>query len=236
MMSKKCLRLFPWMTILFCIPKAQHWNYMTIPCVLKIGRGGQNMSLPPLNNSLYGNDIFQWYTDRPTVTNTLCLYQNNEYYTQSNEDISNIKWQCTKNHTLILINLTATYSRNYYFQSLKTLGQGIPRPSSLYYNVSVHLTHQTHCHTTTLSLYPPTPVHNSLTISPSLASTNFTHVAVHHAAGNVEAQHNTATPHTTWIIPLVIIITIIILICFKFPQKAWNKFTQYRYNSMLAAA
>lgn len=69
---------------------------MTIPCVLKIGRGGQNMSLPPLNNSLYGNDIFQWYTNRPTVTNTLCLYQNNEYYTQSNEDISNIKWQCTK--------------------------------------------------------------------------------------------------------------------------------------------
>lgn len=69
---------------------------MTIPCVLKIGRGGQNMSLPPLNNSLYGNDIFQWYTDRPTVTNTLCLYQNNEYHAQSNEDISNIKWQCTK--------------------------------------------------------------------------------------------------------------------------------------------
>lgn len=141
-----------------------------------------------------------------------------------------------KNHTLILINLTATYSRNYYFQSLKTLGQGIPRPNSLCYNVSVHLTHQTHCHTTTLSLYPPTPVHNSLTISPSLASTNFTHVAVHHAAGNVEAQHKTATPHTTWIIPLVIIITIIILICFKFPQKAWNKFTQYRYSGMLAAA
>nr|ACV65856.1 membrane glycoprotein UL9 [Human betaherpesvirus 5]ACV66134.1 membrane glycoprotein UL9 [Human betaherpesvirus 5] len=236
MMSKKCLRLFLWMTILFCIPKAQHWNYMTIPCVLKIGRGGQNMSLPPLNNSLYGNDIFQWYTDRPTVTNRLCLYQNNEYYVQSNEDISNIKWQCTKNHTLILINLTATYSRNYYFQSLKTLGQGIPRPNSLCYNVSVHLTHQTHCHTTTLSLYPPTPVHNSLTISPSLASTNFTHVTVHHAAGNVEAQHKTATPHTTWIIPLVIIITIIILICFKFPQKAWNKFTQYRYSDMLAAA
>lgn len=209
---------------------------MTIPCVLKIGRGGQNMSLPPLNNSLYGNDIFQWYTDRPTVTNRLCLYQNNEYYVQSNEDISNIKWQCTKNHTLILINLTATYSRNYYFQSLKTLGQGIPRPNSLCYNVSVHLTHQTHCHTTTLSLYPPTPVHNSLTISPSLASTNFTHVTVHHAAGNVEAQHKTATPHTTWIIPLVIIITIIILICFKFPQKAWNKFTQYRYSDMLAAA
>lgn len=224
------------MTILFCIPKAQHWNYMTMPCVLKIGRGGQNMSLPPLNNSLYGNDIFQWYTDRPTVTNTLCLYQNNEYHVQSNEDISNIKWQCTKNHTLILINLTATYSRNYYFQSLKTLGQGIPRPNSLCYNVSVHFTHQTHCHTTTLSLYPPTPVHNSLTISPSLASTNFTHVAVHHAAGNVEAQHEAATPHTTWIIPLVIIITIIILICFKFPQKAWNKFTQYRYSDMLAAA
>lgn len=64
---------------------------MTMPCVLKIGRGGQNMSLPPLNNSLYGNDIFQWYTDRPTVTNTLCLYQNNEYHVQSNEDISNIK-------------------------------------------------------------------------------------------------------------------------------------------------
>lgn len=209
---------------------------MTMPCVLKIGRGGQNMSLPPLNNSLYGNDIFQWYTDRPTVTNTLCLYQNNEYHVQSNEDISNIKWQCTKNHTLILINLTATYSRNYYFQSLKTLGQGIPRPNSLCYNVSVHFTHQTHCHTTTLSLYPPTPVHNSLTISPSLASTNFTHVAVHHAAGNVEAQHEAATPHTTWIIPLVIIITIIILICFKFPQKAWNKFTQYRYSDMLAAA
>ena len=224
------------MTILFCIPKAQHWNYMTMPYVLKIGRGGQNMSLPPLNNSLYGNDIFQWYTDRPTVTNTLCLYQNNEYHVQSNEDISNIKWQCTKNHTLILINLTATYSRNYYFQSLKTLGQGIPRPNSLCYNVSVHFTHQTHCHTTTLSLYPPTPVHNSLTISPSLASTNFTHVAVHHAAGNVEAQHEAATPHTTWIIPLVIIITIIILICFKFPQKAWNKFTQYRYSDMLAAA
>lgn len=223
------------MTILFCIPKAQHWNYMTMPCVLKIGRGGQNMSLPPLNNSLYGNDIFQWYTDRPTVTNTLCLYQNNEYHVQSNEDISNIKWQCTENHTLILINLTATYSRNYYFQSLKTLGQGIPRPNSLCYNVSVHFTHQTHCHTTTLSLYPPTPVHNSLTISPSLASTNFTHVAVHHAAGNVEAQHEAVTPHTTWIIPLIIIITIIILICFKFPQKAWNKFTQYRYSDMLAA-
>lgn len=224
------------MTILFCTPKSQHWNYMTIPCVLKIGRGGQNMSLPPLNNSLYGNDIFQWYADRPTVTNTLCLYQNNKYHVQSNEDISNIKWRCTKKHTLILINLTATYSRNYYFQSLKTLGQGIPRPNSLCYNVSVHLTHQTHCHTTTLSLYPPTPVHNSLTISPSLASTNFTHVAVHHAAGNVEAQHEAATPHTMWIIPLVIIITIIILICFKFPQKAWNKFTQYLYNSMLAAA
>lgn len=223
------------MTILFCIPKAQHWNYMTMPCVLKIGRGGQNMSLPPLNNSLYGNDIFQWYTDRPAVTNTLCLYQNNEYHVQSNEDISNIKWQCTENHTLILINLTATYSRNYYFQSLKTLGQGIPRPNSLCYNVSVHFTHQTHCHTTTLSLYPPTPVHNSLTISPSLASTNFTHVAVHHAAGNVEAQHEAVTPHTTWIIPLIIIITIIILICFKFPQKAWNKFTQYRYSDMLAA-
>ncbi|AFR55005.1 membrane protein UL6/membrane glycoprotein UL9 fusion protein [Human betaherpesvirus 5] len=154
---------------------------------------------------------------------------------------SSMSWAVTSNglpncSTVILINLTATYSRNYYFQSLKTLGQGIPRPNSLCYNVSVHFTHQTHCHTTTLSLYPPTPVHNSLTISPSLASTNFTHVAVHHAAGNVEAQHEAATPHTTWIIPLVIIITIIILICFKFPQKAWNKFTQYRYSDMLAAA
>lgn len=233
-MSKR-LQVFPWITILFYTSKSQYWNYMTIPCTPTVGYGSHNISLHPLNNSLFQDDVFEWYIDKPMVTNKLCLYQSNERI-KSNLDSPNIMWQCTDNRTLILMNLITTYSRNYYFQSFKYLGQGVPKPNNLCYNVSVHFTHQTHCHTTTSSLYPPTSVHDSLEISQSFTSTNFTHTAVHYAAGNVEAQHDTATSHTMWIIPLVIVITIIVLICFKFPQKAWNKFTQYRYSGMLAAA
>lgn len=121
-------------------------------------------------------------------------------------------------------------------------------PSSQYYTFSwykdslrvfnmlcyVHSTYQTYTHTTIL-FHPLTSTHNSLTMLSSLTSTNLTHTAVHYAAINVKAQHDTATSHTIWIIPLVIIITIIVLICFKFPQKAWNKLIQYRYSGMPAA-
>lgn len=223
--------LLRWITIILCTRKSNYWNYISTPCTSIVGYSGQNISLSPVNKLSVKDDAFQWYIDKPRVTNALCIYQNNECSVQPNENAPNIKWQSVQNHTLILINLTTTYSRNYYFNSFETLGVTIAKYNTLCYNVSVHSAYQTHCCTTTLSMYSPTPVHRSYT----LTSTNFTHVAVHYTAGNVEAQHDTATPHTMWIIPLVIVITIIVLICFKFPQKAWNKFTQYRYNSMLAA-
>lgn len=228
--------LFSWITILTYVQRSYHWNYMRTQCSPKIGHGNQNISLPPLNNSLLQDDVFEWYIDRPTVTNILCIYYHNEYRVKSNEDILYIKWQCTENHTLNLINLTEIYGRTYYFQSFKTLGQGTLKPNTLCYKVSLHSTHQIHYYTTTLSPYPSKPTQKSPKTLLSLTPTNFTHIAVHYAAGNVEAQHDTATSHTMWIIPLVIVITIIVLICFKFPQKAWNKFTQYRYSGMIAAA
>ncbi|AKI21281.1 membrane glycoprotein UL9 [Human betaherpesvirus 5] len=219
-----------WITILLRIQQFyQWWKPDTTSCIQKTGYEGQNLSLPP-SNALSSKDYtFSWYKDSLKALNMLC------YYTEKLEEIDSkpdIIRRCFLNHTLFLINLTSHYSGIYYFDSLYTYSWVLRTP--LYYNVTVYSIYQTHIHTTIL-LYPPTSTYNSLTIS-SFTSTNLTHTAVHYAAGNVEAQHDTATPHTMWIIPLVIVTTIIVLICFKFPQKAWNKFTQYRYNSMLTAA
>ncbi|AKI23280.1 membrane glycoprotein UL9 [Human betaherpesvirus 5] len=219
-----------WITILLRIQQFyQWWKPDTTSCIQKTGYEGQNLSLPP-SNALSSKDYtFSWYKDSLKALNMLC------YYTEKLEEIDSkpdIIRRCFLNHTLFLINLTSHYSGIYYFDSLYTYSWVLRTP--LCYNVTVYSIYQTHIHTTIL-LYPPTSTYNSLTIS-SFTSTNLTHTAVHYAAGNVEAQHDTATPHTMWIIPLVIVTTIIVLICFKFPQKAWNKFTQYRYNSMLTAA
>ncbi|AQN73001.1 membrane glycoprotein UL9 [Human betaherpesvirus 5] len=219
-----------WITILLRIQQFyQWWKPDTTSCIQKTGYEGQNLSLPP-SNALSSKDYtFSWYKDSLKALNMLC------YYTEKLEEIDSkpdIIRRCFLNHTLFLINLTSHYSGIYYFDSLYTYSWVLRTP--LCYNVTVYSIYQTHIHTTIL-LYPPTSTYNSLTIS-SFTSTNLTHTAVHYAAGNVEAQHDTATPHTMWIIPLVIVTTIIVLICFKSPQKAWNKFTQYRYNSMLTAA
>ncbi|AKI21113.1 membrane glycoprotein UL9 [Human betaherpesvirus 5] len=219
-----------WITTLLRIQQFyQWWKPDTTSCIQKTGYEGQNLSLPPSNASSSKDYTFSWYKDLLKALNMLC------YYTEKLEEIDSkpdIIRRCFWNHTLFLINLTSHYSGIYYFDSLYTYGWVLRTP--LCYNVTVYSIYQTHIHTTML-LYPPTSTYNSLTIS-SFTSTNLTPTAVHYAAGNVEAQHDTATPHTMWIIPLVIVTTIIVLICFKFPQKAWNKFTQYRYNSMLAAA
>ena len=227
--------LSPWITILIYAQKSLHWNYITTSCTPRVGYSGQNISLLPISNSLSEDDNFEWHVDTPRVTNRLCLYQHKRHIESDTKYISNIMWQCLENHTLILINLTTSYNRRYYFESFKSRGWGIPKINSICYNVSVHSVHQTHCCTTT-SMNSHIPVRSSYTTLSLSTSTNFTHTAVHYAAGNVETQHNTATPYTMWIIPLIVTITIIVLICFKFPQRAWNKCTQYRYSGMLAAA
>ncbi|AKI09916.1 membrane glycoprotein UL9 [Human betaherpesvirus 5] len=217
-------------TTLLCIQQFhQWWNPDTTLCIPKTGYGGQNLSLPPKSIPQSKDYTFSWYEDSLNSVNMLCFY--NEKYEQVYNKL-HITRQCLGNHTLLLINLTTHHSGIYYFECFYTFNTKVWKPN-VCYNVTVHPTHQTYIHTTTL-FHLPISTRNSLTIS-SFTSTNFTHAAVHHAASNVEAQHDTATPHTMWIIPLVVIV-IIVLICFKFPQKAWNKFTQYRYSGMLAAA
>ncbi|AFR55675.1 membrane glycoprotein UL9 [Human betaherpesvirus 5] len=221
-----------WTTTLLCIQQFhQWWKPDTTLCIQKMGYKGINLSLSP-NNVLSSKDYtFSWYKDSLGAVNMLCYYNEKREEVHSRLDIIR---QCLENRTLSLINLTSHYSGTYYFESFYTFDTGLWKPD-VCYNVTVHSTYQTYIHTT-ISFRSPIPTHNLLTALASLTSTNITHTAVYYAASNVKAQHDTATPHTTWIIPLVVIITIIGLICFKFPQKAWNKFTQYRYNGMIAAA
>lgn len=220
-----------WTTTLFRIQQFhQWWKPDTTLCIQKTGYKDQNISLFPSNIPSSQYYAFSWYKDSLRVVNMLC------YYNEKHEEIYselNIIRQCLGNHTLLLINLTSHYSGTYYFESFYTFNTRARKPD-VCYNVTVHSTYQTYTHTTIL-FHPLTSTHNSLTMLSSLTSTNLTHTAVHYAAINVKAQHDTATSHTMWIIPLVIIITIIVLICFKLPQKAWNKLIQYRYSGMLAA-
>lgn len=125
--------LSPWITILIYAQKSLHWNYITTSCTPRVGYSGQNISLLPISNSLSEDDNFEWHVDTPRVTNRLCLYQHKRHIESDTKYISNIMWQCLENHTLILINLTTSYNRRYYFESFKSRGWGIPAAHTQHY-------------------------------------------------------------------------------------------------------